>query len=66
MLRRHLKAQEDALTHLKAIDPMLYEAAVELDRDLLSYRSNGPTLTPPIKDYYAPDGSYTDTTKQWN
>uniref|UniRef100_A0A7E4ZXX5 Large ribosomal subunit protein mL40 n=1 Tax=Panagrellus redivivus TaxID=6233 RepID=A0A7E4ZXX5_PANRE len=65
-LRRALKAQDSALNELKRIAPELYEAAVEPDTGLLPLKMQGPSVTPPLKEYQSPDGDYVDTTRTWS
>ena len=43
----------------------LYREAIQLDSFSLPFRCSGPTRTPPIKNYSAPDGEYLDTTRKW-
>ena len=38
----------------------------QLDETLIALEFKGPTATPPIKGYYAPDGEYVDTTKTFD
>lgn len=37
-----------------------------MDETLLPITLNGPTFTPPIKDYDSPDGEYIDVTRKWD
>ena len=39
---------------------------VQLDETLIPLELKGPTATPPIKGYSAPDGEYIDTTKTFD
>lgn len=58
-----LKAQTEALNELKLESEELYRAALEPDPLLLPFTREGPTYTPPIPEYEAPDGKYTDITR---
>jgi len=64
-LHARQRAQTHALALLRHVDAVRYAHAVQLDTTLLPYAVDGPTLTPPIRQYHAPDGEYKDTTKQW-
>ncbi|CAG0890142.1 unnamed protein product [Darwinula stevensoni] len=52
-----------ALEELRKESPRLYEAAIQLDENLLPYKATGPVESPPIAGYDPPDGEYIDTTK---
>ncbi|KAM9822354.1 39S ribosomal protein L40, mitochondrial isoform X1 [Syngnathus typhle] len=58
-----LKAQKEALDELKAESEELYQAALKPDPLLFFFSHEGPSSTPPISSYEAPDGKYTDVTK---
>ncbi|KAE9555042.1 hypothetical protein FO519_001703 [Halicephalobus sp. NKZ332] len=64
-LKKGILAQDNALKELKRLAPALYEAAIQLDDNLLPRTVHGPKLTPPLKTYVCPDGDYVDTTKSW-
>ena len=64
-LKRSIQAQDSALKELKRLAPALYDAAIQLDDNLLPRKIYGPKLTPPLKTYVCPDGDYVDTTKTW-
>lgn len=49
------RCREEALKELKKSSPVLYEAAVKVDGDFFPLQFKGPTETPPIPDYLAPD-----------
>lgn len=57
-----MMSQEKALRELKAASMELYKRAVEIDESYLPYNATGPVQTPPIKDYWSPDGEYVETT----
>ncbi|XP_030273442.1 large ribosomal subunit protein mL40 [Sparus aurata] len=58
-----LEAQREALEELKLESEELYQAALKPDPLLFPFTHEGPTHTPPITQYEAPDGKYTDITK---
>uniref|UniRef100_A0A8R1HH00 Large ribosomal subunit protein mL40 n=1 Tax=Caenorhabditis japonica TaxID=281687 RepID=A0A8R1HH00_CAEJA len=64
-IRGVLTSQRKALEELKKVSPELYEAAVQPATADLPLIMHGPSLTPPIKNYEAPDGDYIDTTRVW-
>ncbi|MFH4982226.1 hypothetical protein AB6A40_008935 [Gnathostoma spinigerum] len=65
-IRISIEKQEKALQELKKLSPSLYKAAIEPDPDLdNAVEFNGPSLTPPIKNFIPPDGDYIDTTRSW-
>ena len=57
-----VKSQEKALRNLKKDDEKLYEMAISLDEKLIELKFNGPSYTPAIKAYDAPEGDYIDVT----
>ncbi|CAI2349087.1 unnamed protein product [Caenorhabditis sp. 36 PRJEB53466] len=64
-IRAVIDSQRKALAELKKLSPELYEAAVQPAHGDLPLVYQGPSLTPPIKNYEAPDGDYIDTTRNW-
>ncbi|XP_069476159.1 large ribosomal subunit protein mL40 [Ambystoma mexicanum] len=58
-----LDAQAKALAELRLESEELYQAAVLRDPGLFPFESQGPTHTPPIPNYEAPEGKYIDITK---
>jgi len=59
-------AQEKALDVLKRDYPDLYNAAIQLDPNLIPYTVNNVKKdTPPADSYTCPDGKEYDTTKAW-
>lgn len=58
-----LEAQREALEELKLESKELYQAALQPDPRLLPFIHDGPTYTPPMPTYEAPDGKYNDITK---
>lgn len=58
-----LEAQREALEELKLESEELYQAALKPDPTLFPFTQEGPTHTPPIAKYEAPDGKYSDVTK---
>ncbi|XP_016099598.1 39S ribosomal protein L40, mitochondrial-like [Sinocyclocheilus grahami] len=55
-----LEAQRQALDELKL---ELYKAAVSPDMDLFPFQREGPSYTPPITNYEAPEGKYNNITR---
>ena len=49
------RCREEALKELKKSSLHLYEEAIQVDGDLFPVQFKGPTETPPIADYMAPD-----------
>lgn len=66
MIDRIYRSQVKALKQLQIASPTLYEEAIKIDENLLPITLNGPTFTPPIKDYESPDGEYIDVTRKWD
>ena len=64
-IRRSIRAQDAALAELKRVALELYEAAIQLDSNMIPLSMKGPSLTPPLKTYACPDGDYIDTTRSW-
>ncbi|EGT47817.1 hypothetical protein CAEBREN_04312 [Caenorhabditis brenneri] len=64
-IRGAIESQRKALVELKKLSPELYNAAIQPAPNDLPLTIHGPTLTPPIKNYEAPDGDYIDTTRNW-
>lgn len=60
-----LNCQNSALEELRKVDKRLYDAAMQPDTELIPFKSEAVTRTPPLKDYQPPDGKYTETTKKW-
>ncbi|XP_037536191.1 39S ribosomal protein L40, mitochondrial [Nematolebias whitei] len=58
-----LEAQRQALEELKLESEELFHAALTPDPLLFPFTYEGPVYTPPISNYYAPDGKYNDITK---
>lgn len=58
-----LEAQREALQELKLESEELYQAALTPDPLLFPFVHEGPSYTPPIPEYQAPDGKYNDVTK---
>lgn len=49
-----MKAQEKALNELRLESEELYQAAIQLDNDLIPFKAEGPVVTPPIDKYVSP------------
>ncbi|XP_029960652.1 large ribosomal subunit protein mL40 [Salarias fasciatus] len=58
-----LEAQREALQELKLESEELYQAALAPDPLLFPFVHEGPSYTPPIPKYQAPDGKFNDVTK---
>ncbi|XP_051508543.1 39S ribosomal protein L40, mitochondrial-like [Myxocyprinus asiaticus] len=58
-----LEAQRQALEELKLESEELYKAAIRPDTDMFPLQKQGPCYTPPVENYEAPGGKYTDTTR---
>ncbi|XP_004072221.1 39S ribosomal protein L40, mitochondrial [Oryzias latipes] len=58
-----LEAQREALEELKLESEELYQSALKPDPHLFPFTREGPSYTPPIPNYDAPDGKYNDITK---
>lgn len=61
-----LKAQREALEELKIESEELYQAAIKPDPSVFPFSHEGPSYTPPMPKYDAPDGKYNDITKVYN
>ncbi|XKL63177.1 hypothetical protein PGB90_005541 [Kerria lacca] len=59
-------AQSHALDELKKESSELYEEAIKIDETLLPFTAEGPTETPPIKNYEIVDGEYIDVSRKWD
>lgn len=57
------EAQREALHELKLESEELYQAALTPDPLLFPFVHEGPSYTPPIPKYQAPDGKFNDVTK---
>merc|ERR1712150_389058 len=64
-IRVAMRRQDRALTELRAESEELFREAVEVEYEMLPITVKGPVFTPPIEDYYSPDGDYSDITKKW-
>uniref|UniRef100_A0A9J7YYG3 Large ribosomal subunit protein mL40 n=1 Tax=Cyprinus carpio carpio TaxID=630221 RepID=A0A9J7YYG3_CYPCA len=58
-----LEAQRQALDELKLESEELYKAALSPDMDLFPFQHEGPSYTPPVTNYDAPEGKYNDVTR---
>lgn len=58
-----LEAQRQALEELRLESEELYQAALAPELDFLPFTHQGPSYTPPIQNYEAPEGKYNDITK---
>ncbi|XP_042585164.1 39S ribosomal protein L40, mitochondrial-like isoform X1 [Cyprinus carpio] len=58
-----LEAQRQALDELKLESEELYKAALSPDTDLFPFQHEGPSYTPPVTNYEAPEGKYNDITR---
>lgn len=65
-IKQSLQKQINALEALRKLSPKLYEAAIQRSDEFLPLNFQGPSLTPPIKDYESPDGEYEDLSTNWN
>jgi len=63
-LDRKLLSQQKALDKLREESMELYLEACQFDPNLIPFTAQGPTLTPPIKDYIQ-DGDYKDITREY-
>lgn len=58
-----IQMQSKALKELKKDNLSLYEMAIELDENnLVNFKHDGPSYTPPNKLYEPPEGDYADAT----
>lgn len=63
-----VEAQRQALEELRLESEELYQAALAPDPALFPFTQQGPSYTPPMHNYDAPEGTYNDKTKvytQW-
>ncbi|XP_062398848.1 39S ribosomal protein L40, mitochondrial [Sardina pilchardus] len=58
-----MEAQRQALEELSLESEELYQAALAPDMGLLPFTQQGPSYTPPIQNYEAPEGKYNNITK---
>nr|XP_055023166.1 39S ribosomal protein L40, mitochondrial [Misgurnus anguillicaudatus] len=63
VIEEALEAQRQALEELKIESEDLYKAAIKPDTDLFPFQHQGPSYTPSIPNYEAPDGKYNDITR---
>ncbi|KAK5647545.1 hypothetical protein RI129_002437 [Pyrocoelia pectoralis] len=66
LVDRIIYSQQKAIDELRKESEELYLEAVQIDPMLLPFKIEGPTDTPPIDKYYAPDGEYQDVSKKWD
>ncbi|KAL7301531.1 hypothetical protein TKK_0005963 [Trichogramma kaykai] len=57
--------KEKFLEELKKESPEKYEEAIQLNPNILPLSIKGPTHSPPIENYDAPDGEYYDITRKY-
>ncbi len=65
LLDKLVNAQNKALEELRFESEDLYQAAIQIDPELVPFKAVGPVSSPPIKNYESPDGDYTDISKKW-
>ncbi|XP_062127309.1 large ribosomal subunit protein mL40 [Drosophila sulfurigaster albostrigata] len=65
IIDRLLQSQNKALDELRNESEELYQAAIEVDLQLLAVPLKGPVSTPPIKNYVSPDGDYNHQSMKW-
>ncbi|XP_016924958.4 large ribosomal subunit protein mL40 [Drosophila suzukii] len=65
IIDRLVQAQNKALAELRRESEELYQAAIEIDPQLLPVAVKGPVATPPIKNYVSPDGDYLHQSMKW-
>ncbi|XP_067395980.1 large ribosomal subunit protein mL40 [Emydura macquarii macquarii] len=58
-----MEAQQEALKELRLESEELYQAAIRRDEDLFPFEKEGPSYTPKIPGYKAPEGKFIDITK---
>ncbi|XP_028313167.1 large ribosomal subunit protein mL40 [Gouania willdenowi] len=58
-----VEAQKEALKELRLESEELYQEALKPDLLLFPFSREGPSYTPPIPQYEAPEGKYNDITK---
>ncbi|ESO06603.1 hypothetical protein HELRODRAFT_155730 [Helobdella robusta] len=66
IINRVITSQRKALDELRKESEELYQMALQIDEKLIPFERQGPTDTPPIKDYTPPDGDYIDTTRKFD
>ena len=54
-LQEMMRCREVALKELKKTSQFLYQEAIKVDKNLFPFQFTGPTETPPIPEYTAPD-----------
>ncbi|CAM2103126.1 large ribosomal subunit protein mL40 isoform X1 [Lepidochelys kempii] len=62
-LKSLMAAQQEALEELRLESEELYQAAIRRDDDLFPFEKEGPTYTPQVPGYEAPEGKCIDVTK---
>ncbi|XP_038229361.1 39S ribosomal protein L40, mitochondrial isoform X2 [Dermochelys coriacea] len=62
-LKSLMAAQQEALEELRLESEELYQAAIRRDDDLFPFEKEGPTYTPQVPGYEAPEGKCIDITK---
>ncbi|XP_030376348.1 39S ribosomal protein L40, mitochondrial isoform X2 [Scaptodrosophila lebanonensis] len=65
IIDRLVQSQNKALEELRRESEELYQAAIEMDLQLLPVTLTGPVATPPIKNYVSPDGDYIRQAMKW-
>ncbi|BFF89258.1 39S ribosomal protein L40 mitochondrial [Drosophila madeirensis] len=65
IIDRLVQSQNKALEELRRESEDLYQAAIEVDLQLLPVTLKGPVSTPPIKNYASPDGDYIHQSMKW-
>ncbi|NP_001279393.1 39S ribosomal protein L40, mitochondrial isoform X2 [Callorhinchus milii] len=63
MIQSMVEAQQEALQELRLESEELYQAAIERDEGLFPLELQGPSFTPPIPGFQAPEGKYNNITK---
>ncbi|KAB0804572.1 hypothetical protein PPYR_01542 [Photinus pyralis] len=66
LVDRIMYAQQKAVDELRKESEELYLEAVQIEPMLLPLKIEGPSDTPSIHNYYAPDGDYQDVSRKWN
>ncbi|KPP70521.1 39S ribosomal protein L40, mitochondrial-like [Scleropages formosus] len=62
-IREALEAQQEALEELRLESEELYKAALRIDPGLVPFQHQGPSHTPPVANYQAPEGKFNDITR---
>ncbi|XP_041450864.1 39S ribosomal protein L40, mitochondrial [Drosophila obscura] len=65
IIDRLVQSQNKALEELRRESEELYQAAIEVDLQLLPVSLKGPVATPAIKNYASPDGDYIHQSMKW-